>query len=108
MIKRFTNWFHNFFKKEKLYKSKFVTDLPDQLNPNIIYLVHNNGYTWQAVMICPCGCNKILNMNLMKEHHPSWKVELDKKKLVTFHPSINRMVGCKSHFFIKKGQVSWA
>ena len=108
MIKGLFNWFRNLFNKEKLYESKLVDDVPYKLNNKTIYIIENEGYRWKAVMVCPCGCNKILHMNLIKEYHPSWKVEIDEKNIITLHPSINRMVGCKSHFFIRRGEVVWA
>ena len=35
------------------------------------------------------------------------KYKIDKKKRVTLFPSVHRMVGCKSHFFIRKGKIAW-
>ncbi len=108
MIKRLFNWVQNLLKQEKLYKARIVNDVPDKLDNRIIYIIENEGYHWKAVMVCPCGCNKILHMNLIKEYHPSWNVEIDKQNIITLHPSINRIVECKSHFFIRRGQVVWA
>lgn len=108
MIKRFIKWLHNLFKSEKLYRARFVDDVPDKFDNRIIYIIENEGYYWQAVMICPCGCKKILHMNLIKEHRPSWKFKINKKGIITLHPSINRIVGCRSHFFIREGKVVWA
>ena len=107
MTKRFINWILILFKKEKLYKAKFIDDVPDKFDNKTIYIIGNEGYYWQAVMICPCGCNKILHMNLMKQYYPSWKFKINKKEVITLSPSINRTVGCKSHFFISKGKIAW-
>jgi len=85
-----------------------VDDVPDKLDNRIIYIIENEGYYWQAAMVCPCGCNKILHMNLINDYHPSWKFEINKRKIITLQPSINRMVGCKSHFFIRKGRIIWS
>lgn len=108
MIKRFIKWLLNLFKTERPYTAMFVGDTPDKLDYRIIYIIENEGYCWKAVMICPCGCKKILHMNLIKDYHPSWKFEINKKKIITLHPSINRMVGCRSHFFIREGKIIWA
>jgi hypothetical protein len=107
MIKRFIKWLLNLFKAKRPYKTRFVDEVPNTLDSKIIYIIENKGYRWKAVMICPCGCNKILHMNLIKDYNPSWKFEINKKKTITLHPSINRTVGCKSHFFIRKGKVIW-
>lgn len=108
MIKRFINWLLNLFKSEKLYVAKFTDEIPDKPDNITIYLIENQGYCWQAVMICPCGCKKQLNMNLMKDYHPHWQYKINSKNIITLNPSINRTVGCKSHFFVKQGKIIWA
>lgn len=85
-----------------------MDDVPDSLKPSIIYIVGNDGYYWQVVMLCPCNCKKVLHMNLMREHQPYWRVEISRKNMISLYPSIHRMVGCKSHFFVRKGKIVWA
>jgi len=112
LINKLLNWFLLFFKNEKqskktLYTYEFVNDIPEYPKNKTIYLVGENGYFWQMVTICPCGCKSLLHMNLMDEYLPFWKYSIYEKK-ITITPSIHRMVGCKSHFFIRKGEVIWA
>jgi hypothetical protein len=107
MFEKLHDWYIKLFKKEKFYKYKYVEDVPDELKPNILYIISNENFYWQVVMLCPCGCKKALNMNLMKENHPTWKFEMDNKNRISLHPSINRSVGCKSHFFLRKGRIFW-
>ncbi|WP_394341525.1 DUF6527 family protein [Albibacterium indicum] len=59
-------------------------------------------------MLCPCGCKNILHMNLMEEESPCWSYSINKKNIITIRPSVNRIVGCKSHFFVREGKVVWA
>ncbi len=108
MFQKLLKWFLSFFKRERLYKHQYVNYVPEKINSNTIYLVGNEGYYWQAVMLCPCGCDKTLNMSLMKEHHPSWNIKFNSDRIITLHPSINRTVGCKSHFFLRNGKIVWA
>ncbi|MGN6211513.1 DUF6527 family protein [Parafilimonas sp.] len=108
MIKKLFSWLSQIFCQQKVYKAKTTDDMPDTFAENRVYIIQNEGYSWQAVMVCPCGCKNILHMNLIKEYKPSWKLEVYKNKIVTLHPSISRTVGCKSHFFIRKGKVIWA
>lgn len=108
MFRRLYKWFFQFSKREKLYKCKYVDEVPDKLHLHTVYLVGNEGYYWQAIMLCPCGCKKALHMNLMKEYCPFWKIEIHENKSVSLHPSIDRRVGCKSHFFVHKGRTIWA
>lgn len=89
------------------YKHEIVSELPDKLKLNIVYIESNQGCPWQAVMICPCGCKCNLHMNLIEDYNPYWKFYIDNKKRVSLSPSIHRTVGCKSHFFLKKGTIFW-
>jgi len=107
MLQKLRNWCNRLFKKEKFYKYKFVEDVPDELRPDILYIISNDDFYWQVLMLCPCGCKKALHMNLMKGNNPSWKYEIDKKKRISLHPSVNRTFGCKSHFFLRKGRIVW-
>lgn len=106
MERKVRKWFKKIF--DKRYKYQFVSDVPDSIREDIIYIINNEGYSWQIIMCCPCGCKKNLHMNLMKEHEPYWKFEIDKKNKISLYPSIHRIVGCESHFFIKKGKIIWA
>jgi hypothetical protein len=107
MMERIFKWL-NFNSRVKVtYKHKVVSELPDQLKHNTVYIEANQGFPWQAVMICPCGCKSTLHMNLIEEYKPHWKFYIDNKKRFSLSPSIHRTVGCKSHFFLKKGAIFW-
>ena len=101
---------HKWFKEllQKKYRYQIASDVPNKIKKEIVYIIQNDGYPWQIIMLCPCGCNKNLQMNLMKDYKPWWSFEVDKKNRITLYPSIHRIVGCRSHFFIKKGKVIWA
>lgn len=47
---------------------------------------------------CPCGCGDIITLSTIPDTHPAWKVEGH-----SIIPSINRTIGCKSHFCITNG-----
>ncbi len=106
MVRKLLKWFANLFCKR--YKYKFVEDVPNLPKKGVVYLVGTDAYYWQAVMVCPCGCKKLLQMNLMQEYDPYWKYNIEKRKRITLSPSVHRMVGCKSHFWIRKGKIIWA
>jgi hypothetical protein len=82
-------------------------DLPDKLDENIIYILGEGKYLWSVVMLCPCGCCEVLHMSLHQEGRPQWKLKRHFGGTVSLTPSINRKVGCRSHFFFKKGRVIW-
>jgi hypothetical protein len=107
MLKKLRNWIECIFQSKKYYKYRFVNDVPDHLRKTVIYFVANQGYPWEIVMICPCGCAKLIYLNLLKEYSPYWRYDIDHNKKVSLYPSIHRTTGCKSHFFIKEGTVIW-
>ncbi len=81
---------------------------PRKLQPYRLYVLLEGGTPWQAAMICPCGCNEILELNLLPDEHPRWTFRKDKKGYVTLEPSIDRQIGCRSHFFLRAGKIIWA
>lgn len=84
-----------------------VHELPKDLNARSIYVVGENGYLWFAAMRCPCGCGATLHMSLLPKGQPRWEVTEHDDGTITLHPSIWRTVGCRSHFFLRKGLVEW-
>lgn len=108
MLKRLFDWIKRLFYKKKPFRYKYVEDVPNVLKSKTIYIIGVENNPWQLIMECPCGCKNTLHMNLMKEESPVWSYVIENKKMITIHPSINRIVGCKSHFFIRNGKLVWA
>jgi hypothetical protein len=48
--------------------------------------------------ICPCGCGDIITLNTLADTKPCWTVSGN-----SISPSVNRRVGCRSHFTITGG-----
>ena len=96
------------FNKEK-YKFKFVSELPDDVNDNIVYLEGNKETNefWYALLKCPCGCNEKIMLNLMEDAKPCWKIHLVDDNL-TITPSIWRTKNCESHFFLRNNKIVWS
>lgn len=91
------------------YKLKIIIDNPnpDQLKRNIIYIVGNKNYHKWIYMICPSGCGEVIMLSLNQEKSPSWSITSDSKGRPTIYPSIHKLDGCRSHFWIKKGKIKW-
>ena len=112
MIERF--WFFLLSLLQRLglwhprYRGQHVTDLPDKLKPGTVYIVGDDGYDWSAAMRCPGGCGKTLEMNLLPDAHPAWKVNEHRNGLVSLCPSVWLKTGCKCHFVLQHGRVRWA
>jgi Family of unknown function (DUF6527) len=83
-----------------------VDELPDSLEFRRVYVV-GNGAPWSVAMLCPCGCGEIIQLSLLVNDSPRWKVSYDKKGLPTLSPSIWRTAGCRSHFFMRGGTIVW-
>jgi hypothetical protein len=95
------------FGDPTLLKARAVEELPDRLELGIVYVVGEGGYLWFVAMICPCGCGETLHMNLMSHSRPRWEVIKHNDGSVTLDPSISRLTGCRSHFFLRRCQIVW-
>ena len=109
LIKSITLWIR---KKIEPIRSPFHTiyveeALPRKLKARTLYVVQEDGYTEYAAMLCPCGCKKVLYLNLIPDESPCWKLRTSQDTPTTLHPSIDRTVGCRSHFWFKKGKIVW-
>ena len=107
------NWFSNIFQDlRELFSAKpplktfLVSELPDILEPNTVYVIGEEGYKWCAALLCPCGCNKMLQMNLLTGH-PRWHLTEHWNGTVTLHPSVWRKKECCSHFYLRRGRIIW-
>lgn len=92
---------------DRPWKSSIADDLPDSLRPRIVYLIGENGHTWQAAMLCPCGCQAVIQLCLLADASPHWDYVVHRDGTVSLHPSVFRKIGCRSHFFLRSGRVVW-
>ena len=83
-----------------------VEDLPDGLEPHIVYLV-GGGTPWQAAMLCPCGCDARIQLSLIPDDRPGWSARLDLEGRVSLHPSVWRSAGCRAHFIVAGNRIYW-
>lgn len=82
-------------------------NLPARLRRRTLYVVQEDGYQEQAAMICPCGCGRILHMNLLPDERPCWTLTVHGDGTASLHPSVWRKKDCGSHFWFKNGYVRW-
>jgi hypothetical protein len=97
--------YYRFFLGKTLYLNKFVDDIPEKLKQGVVYVEGTAGNFWFASLLCPCGCKQVININLDKNESPCWK--LSKTIFSDLSPSLWKNNGCKSHFFLKKGEIKW-
>ena len=84
-----------------------VNEFPSKLKSHRIYLAGENGHLWAAAMLCPCGCNETIELNLLPQVRPRWTVHQHDDGTATLMPSVWRQKGCQSHFFLRHGQIEW-
>tara|TARA_Y100000588_G_C14176642_1_gene891674 strand:- start:62 stop:382 length:321 start_codon:yes stop_codon:yes gene_type:complete len=83
------------------YKTVRAENLPTNLKNKVIYIEGD----WTAAFKCPCGCNDVIELNLIDDVRPVWVIKDTKK--ITISPSVWKKDGCKSHFFVRKGLIEW-
>ena len=86
---------------------KMLEDYPEEITGNTIYIIGAYRQPQYAVFQCPCGCGRIVELNLNKESSPSWALKWHVLGTISFSPSIWRKDGCRSHFFLKKSSIHW-
>lgn len=87
---------------------RYVDELPEMVTDKVIYIVGEMNFPWLLAFKCPCGCQNLIQLNLLKDVEPCWRFKIDKKKKINIYPSVWRINGCKSHFFIRKSKIQWA
>jgi len=65
------------------------------------------GTLWQAALVCPCGCGRVLDLMLLREVRPRWTLTVDGRGRPSLHPSVWAKDGCRSHFWLRQGEVIW-
>jgi hypothetical protein len=100
-------WRRIFGARPIVFRPRRVSDTPDELDDGLVYIVGADGYDWSALMRCPGGCGKTLEMNLLPTAKPNWKVAEEADGSVTLHPSVWLKTGCKCHFILRHGAIRW-
>ena len=90
------------------YRTQIIEEsLPRKLRPSILYVVQEDGFKEQAALLCPCGCSRILHLNLLPDERPCWTHTQHDDGTSTLHPSVWRKKDCGSHFWFRAGRIVW-
>ena len=90
------------------YQTRIVDEaLPPRLKRRVLFIVQEDGFEEQAAMMCPCGCRRVLHLNLLPDERPCWRVTQHEDGTASLHPSVWRKKGCQSHFWFRRGRVQW-
>lgn len=110
---RVIQWFRDFVRR-LLHRPRIdirVLDaigdeVPSSVPPKQLLRMLDEGEAWAAVMTCPCGCGAVIELLLSQAARPRWTLTA-RGDLPTLHPSVWRSTGCRSHFWIRGGQIHW-
>ena len=89
------------------YVPRQVDEEPNVARKRTVYLVGEGGDPWFAVFGCPCGCGDLIKLSLLPNERPRWSARGHWTGTVSLAPSVWRQVGCKSHFWMRKGRIRW-
>lgn len=103
-VRRFWNWLCG---RSLRFRTERVLDIPESFEADSIYLVGEREYLWAVAFICPCGCRETVQLSLLKDARPRWQIVEHYDGTVSLSPSVWRTKGCKSHFFVRHGQIDW-
>ncbi|WP_425607668.1 DUF6527 family protein [Pelagicoccus enzymogenes] len=107
-LDKIKTWSGRLFRCPAFGRIEYVDDWPKGFSQGVVYVqVASNG-PWSLAFECPCGCREAIYLNLLKESRPAWNFEIRWFKGLTINPSVWRKVGCRSHFFVRQGEVVWA
>ena len=95
------------WRRESVFRVVRVEDLPDDLKEHRVYLAGEGVNVWAAAMRCPCGCGDRIELNLLPQSRPSWRADVHGDGTVSLTPSVWRQKGCRSHFILRLGRITW-
>lgn len=83
-----------------------VEEEPEEFEPMQVYALGEGGHLWHISMLCPCGCGEKISLNTLPDDSPRWTLE-EHDGVPSIRPSVWRRVGCRSHFFLRRGRIEW-
>lgn len=110
MIMRFKNWLRKAWARVEPRRKLIVVNddtPPARLATRNIYLAREDDLDWAVAMRCPCGCGDRLELMLIPEAKPNWRLKVNVQSIPSLHPSVWRSTNCKSHFWVKSGRIIW-
>lgn len=99
---------HRLSSRSSPWQIRRVDDSPIVAAPHILYLVGGSVDDPYCIALrCPCGCKALIELPARGGGPDRWRVEGHADHTVSISPSISRTVGCRSHFYLRHGQVVW-
>ncbi len=76
-----------------------------EIQRGIIYVVGGNNYKKWAYFRCPSDQTEIIQLSLMENHRPRWRIQWDWLERPTIFPSVRQNAGSFAHFWVRRGNV---
>lgn len=107
-LTRIWHWVRSLFKRgEPPFHVEKLDEDPKSLRPCMLYLVGDGPIPWKAMLLCPCGCGEVIELNLAPPGPPLWRATANSDRTLSLHPSVWRTSGCRSHFWLRSGHIVW-
>ena len=103
-------WLKNLWERMRPARLLLVhpdDSLPPLLPRRDVVVARDGDEDWAFGMHCPCGCGAVLELMLVPEVRPHWRLSVDRQGRPTLFPSVWRDLGCGSHFWLRAGRVVW-
>lgn len=108
LIVRLWRWITSWFsRKPRALRTLNLEELPEQVETGVVYVLGEGAHKWFVAMVCPCGCRETLQMSLLPDAEPRWRLTEHGDNTVSLAPSVWRRAGCRSHFFLRHGFIEW-
>ncbi len=88
---------------------KFVEgdELPAIIAERTVVVAREGFDLWSAGLLCPCRCGRRIELMLLPGVKPRWDLRVNELGHPTLRPSVWVADGCRSHFWLRDGSVSW-
>lgn len=107
LFKQIKTWFQCLFRKHWRVVRIDGDEMPKALPARTLVVLVDDGDPWSAGMMCPCGCERVLEVMLLPGVKPRWDVEVNAKGQPSLRPSVWVADGCRAHFWLRNGRVHW-
>lgn len=92
-------------KYSKVVRAHDQAEASKLLKQGVLVLVIPNERAKSLKFLCPCGCGKIISVNLMPEAGKAWRVAFEPKLGLSLWPSVWLTTGCRSHFILRHNKA---
>ncbi len=108
LVMRFALWIVSWFKHApKPLRTLHLGELPEVLDADAVYVVGEGEHRWFVALLCPCGCGATVQVSLLPDAEPRWRLVEHADKTISLQPSVCGRIGCQSHFFLRRGRIEW-